>query len=128
MSSSIIFQVQSALILFLLYFGVWKRKQRSLHVKVMTTAIIWDILLVLQIELTRGAIDKASKVVTNAALLNFHVSIAVTTVILYGFIFYFGRALLKGNQSVKTKHKVLGLTALVLRTLTLITSYIIETQ
>ena len=62
----------------------------------MATAI-WDILLVLQIELMRGAIDKAMKVQVNSSLLNFHVSIAVLTVFLY---FFMGRTgyLLKKNK------------------------------
>jgi len=91
----------------------------------MSIGIIWDILLVLQIELTRGAIAKASAVVTNAWLLNFHVTIAVTTVVLYGFMVYFGRKLLKGDNSVRTKHKALGVLTITLRTLTYITSFLV---
>jgi len=123
--SAIIFQIQSTLILLLLWVGVINKKNRGLHVKLMSIGIIWDILLVLQIELTRGAIAKASKVVTNEWLLNFHVTIAVSTVVLYGFMVYFGRKLLKGDNSVRAKHKLLGIITITLRTLTYITSFLV---
>jgi fumarate reductase subunit D len=128
MNSSVIFQIQSALILLLIYFGVWKRRNRTLHVRTMITAIIWDVVLILQIELTRGAINTATKAMTNPALMNFHIAIAVTTVVLYGLLFFWGRKLLNGDQSVRKFHRIAGYTAVLLRTTTLITSYIIETQ
>jgi len=90
---------------------------------VQSVAIIWDILLILQIELTRGAIVKASKAVTNEMMLNIHVSIAVSTVILYLLMIYTGRKLIKGDQSIRPRHKALGWTTLVMRTLTFITSF-----
>jgi FlaA1/EpsC-like NDP-sugar epimerase len=126
--SSIIFQVQSTLIVLILYYGIYRRKDRVAHPKIMTFAIVWDLLLVLQIELTRGAIDRASKVVTNTALLNFHVSIAVSTVILYFILFYLGRKMVRGDLSQKKLHVGLGILCIILRTSTYITSYMIETK
>ena len=123
--SSIIFQVQSFLIVALLLFGVYNRKNKLKHMKIMKSAIIWDLILVAQIELTRSAILKASKVVTNPGILNIHVSLAVSTVLLYGVLFYTGTKLDKGNESMRKKHKVLGLTTLTVRILTLITSNLI---
>lgn len=120
-----IFQIQSTLILLLLWVGIFNRKKRNIHVKMMSVGIIWDILLVLQIELTRSAIAKASKVVTNPLLLNFHVTIAVSTVVLYGFMFYYGRKMLKGQNEVRSKHKVLGIMTITLRTMTYITSFMV---
>lgn len=125
--SSIIFQTQSTLILAILWFGVFKRKSKDLHVKLMSIGMIWDILLVLQIELTRSAIAKASKAMTNPLLLNIHVSLAVSSVILYGFMVFFGRKLLKGDQSVRAKHKTFGLITITCRSLTYITSFLIQT-
>src|SRR3989344_6201589 len=81
--STIIFQVQSFLIVALLTFGVLKRRNRRIHIRTMITAIVWDISLVLQIELSRGAINKASQAVTNPMLLNIHVTLALSTVLLY---------------------------------------------
>ncbi len=121
--STIIFQIQSTLIVILLIFGVYKRKNRQIHIKTMYTTIIWDILLVLQIELTRGAINKASKVIENPMLLNIHVSLALTTVLLYFAMLFTGNKLKKGFESIRTQHMFLGWTTLTLRLLTYITSF-----
>lgn len=125
MSSAIIFQVQSILIVSLLLYGVYHRRSRYKHIKIMKTAIIWDLLLVAQIELTRGAILKASKVYENPQILNIHVSLAVSTVLLYGVVFYTGRKLQRGDENVRKWHKGIGILTLTTRIATLITSYTI---
>ncbi len=124
--SSIIFQVQSFLIVGLLFYGVYHRKNRYKHIKTMKTAIIWDLLLVAQIELSRQAIATASKVTSNPMILNIHVSLAVTAVLLYGVMFYTGTKLKNGNEKVRKFHKPIGLLTLTVRVLTLITSNLIE--
>lgn len=123
--SSIIFQVQSIFILALLFYGLYNRKNRYKHIKLMKSAIIWDLILVVQIELTRGAIMKASKVSTNPGLLNIHVSLAVSTVLLYALVFYSGTQLSKGNESFRKRHKMIGMITLTIRVLTFITSILI---
>jgi hypothetical protein len=116
-------QMQSLCIVLLMLVGIVVRRRRDLHVKIMSTAMIWDILLILQIELSRSAILKASKAVTNPMILNIHVSIAVSTVILYGFMVYTGRALLAGKNEIRPKHRILGYTTLFMRILTFVTSF-----
>ena len=91
----------------------------------MKAAIIWDLLLVAQIELNRGAIMKASKVVSNPTILNIHVSLAVSSVLLYGIIYYTGTKLSKGDEKIRKWHKGLGIVTLTTRILTLITSNLI---
>lgn len=119
-----IMQIQSALIVALMIYGITRaKKQRSLHVRLMSTAMIWDILLILQIELSRQAILKASKALTNPLLLNIHVSIAVTTVIFYAFMVLTGRKVLAGNNALIPRHRLLGRTTMILRILTLVTSF-----
>jgi uncharacterized membrane protein YozB (DUF420 family) len=107
----------------LLIFGLIKRKNRKLHIRTMLTAIVWDILLVLQIELTRGAINKASQAIENPLLLNIHVSLALTTVLLYFAMLFTGHKLKNGFESVRTQHMILGYTTFTLRILTYITSF-----
>ena len=124
--SSVIFQVQSFLIVGLLLYGVYLRKVRFKHVKIMKLAMAWDLLLVLQIELSRGAIAKASEAITNPLLLNIHVALAVSTVVLYLPVFIYGNKLYKGEEKYRKRHKALALTALTLRILTLITSNLIR--
>lgn len=126
-TSTIIFQIQSAIILGLLYFGAFTAtKNRDRHTKIMTFAIIWDLLLVLQIELSRKAINTATKVMSNSGLMNFHIAIAVTVVVLYAFMYFYGRKILKGDNSKRKLHKMLGLLTLLLRTSTFITSFMIK--
>lgn len=123
METAQIFQIQSFLILCTQFVGVYFRKTRSVHIKVMASSIIWDILLILQIELNRGAINKASKAMNNPMLLNIHVSIAVTTVLLYFAMIYTGRKMIKGEMKIKPVHKKLGWTTLTFRILTFVTSF-----
>ena len=126
MDSSIIFQVQSTCILILMYWGVSVRRRRDLHPKIMVSAILWDLILVGQIELTRNAVAKASRMTENTALLNIHVGMAISCVLLYFALLYTGRSLLKNNSKLKKVHLFLGLTTLVLRTLVYITSFMIK--
>ena len=89
----------------------------------MSAVLIWDLLLILQIELGREAVAKAAKAMANPMLLNIHVTFAVLSVVFYVLLVFTGRKLLKGDNSIKPKHKIFGWTAFVLRTLTLITSF-----
>lgn len=85
--------------------------------------MIWDVILILQIELSRSAILKASKAVSNPMMLNIHVAIAVSTVVLYGFMVYTGRAMLAGQTHIRPKHRILGYSTFFMRVLTFITSF-----
>jgi hypothetical protein len=116
-------QIQSLCIVLLMTAGIWFRRNRQLHVKIMAVTIFWDILLILQIELSRSAILKASKAVNNELMLNIHVLIAVLTVVLYGFMIYSGRAMLSGRSQFREKHRRLGYTTYLMRILTFVTSF-----
>lgn len=116
-------QTQSLCIVLLMIAGIVVRRQRQLHVKIMSLVMIWDIILILQIELSRSAILKASAALRNPMMLNIHVGIAVSTVVLYGFMVYTGRALLSGQTQIRSKHRILGYSTLFMRVLTFITSF-----
>lgn len=123
MTTATLFQIQSFMIVLLMSWGIYLRYQRSVHIKMMLTAIVWDILLILQIELSRGAVAKASEVIKNPMILNIHVSLALSTVILYIAMIISGRKLYKGSLTIRPKHKVLGWLTYTVRILTLITSF-----
>jgi uncharacterized membrane protein YozB (DUF420 family) len=119
-------QIQSTLIVILFLYGLYlaKNHQRSKHIKVMSFAMTWDIILILQIELSRFAIEKAVKVNENSLLLNIHVSLGVSCVVLYGVVMYLGwKTMTKRPELLKT-HKKLGKIALLTRLLTYITSFL----
>ncbi len=128
MNTSVFFQLQSILIIALIFFGISKRKQKFTHMKIMKSAILWDLLLVAQIEFSRGAIAKASKMITNPALLNIHVFLAVSTIVFYFFTYYFGNKLAGGNESIRMKHKIFAGLSLIFRLSTFVTSNLIEIQ
>lgn len=119
-----IMQTQSFLIVALMIFGVRQLPNRARHVKCMSIAMIWDIILILQIELSRSAILKASKAMSNPLLLNIHVSIAVLTVVLYGFMVATGRKVLAGDRDLIARHRKLGMATLAMRVLTFATSFL----
>lgn len=127
--SQIIFQVQSILIVILMLYGVslvfGKNKNRWKHSKVMKVVIIWDIILILQIELNRGAIAKASKAMDNPSILNIHVSLAISTVLLYIIAATLGKKIMDGKEELVKKHAMLGKVTVLFRLLTLITSFLI---
>ncbi len=117
-------QAQSFCILMIMMTGIYFRKNRSRHIRIMSVAMIWDVLLILQIELSRSAILKASKALSNPLMLNIHVSIAVTTVLLYGIMIYTGRKLLRGEHAIRNKHRLFGYTTFFMRVLTFATSFL----
>lgn len=116
-------QSQSLIIVVMMIIGIVVHRRRSLHVKIMSSVIIWDILLILQVELGRKAIMKASQAMTNPALLNIHVSIAVSTVLLYIVMVITGRKVLAGHSELLPQHKRIGYITFVMRLLTFATSF-----
>lgn len=117
-------QTQSFLIVALMLYGISQHRNRQKHAKIMYAAMIWDVILILQIELSRGAIMKASKAMVNPVLLNIHVSIAVSTVVLYGFMIFLGRKVIAGDNTLLKRHKRLGQLTMVMRILTFATSFL----
>ena len=85
---SVLFHLQSFCILCVLGIGVVLRRRRRWHVPLMASAMIWDIILILQIELFRDALLKASRFLENPWLLNVHISLAVSTLVFYGASVY----------------------------------------
>ena len=123
--SAIVFQIQSTLILAILLYGVSLAKRNNKkHIRIMSLAMIWDIILILQIELNRHAVEKVISVSDNTISLYIHVFLAVTTVILYGAMTYLGRSVVAGKRHLIPLHKKLGFITLTFRILTYITSFI----
>lgn len=110
-----------------MYLGVIKllisKSNRQLHIKIMSTAMIWDVLLILQIELNRGAINKASKAVENPLILNIHVILALLSVLCYIAMTITGKKILNGKSTFLRRHRLLGRVTILLRTMTYITSF-----
>lgn len=122
---TLLFLAENLTILVLFYMAFFYRKNLKKHKRYNFMAVFWDILLILQIELARGAIDAAINHTENSSLLNFHISIAVLVVMLYPVAIISGFMQVKRNR-VLLSHRLIGRTILLLRTMVFVTSVLIK--
>lgn len=123
MTHSVALQAQSFLALALMYAGVRLRRRRRVHVPVMAVTIVFDLLIILQIEVARSAVDTAARAASNSAMLNVHVALSVLYVLLLGPVVFYGRRLLRGDGAARAVHRPLAAAAVALRTLVFATSF-----
>lgn len=96
--------------------GYFNRRHRARHITLMLAGIFIDIALVLYLQVTREAIQKALRF--DLAILNqLHIACSTAALILYFPILYFGFRLMKGDMSVRGTHQRIGTIALLFRTL-----------
>ena len=100
------------------------KKNLKLHIYMMSSAMFVDILLVVALVIFRNALGTVFSGNLNW-LLVVHILIAITTVISYGFAFYFGIQLKKGNLSFLKPMKRIDPYVLALRILTSHTSWLL---
>lgn len=113
----------STLVLALIVAGVYYKRDTRRHLRLMIAAFAIDFSLVLYIELTRHAVERA---VTHAGpLLWFHIAVSVGVLVVYVAQIQLGRRILAGFAATRTLHLQLGLTFLVLRLANYVTSYLI---
>ncbi len=113
----------STIVIGLLIIGLFLRGRPAVHPKLMITAFTLDVLLVLYIEFTRGAIEQVVGGI--GPLLWFHV--AVSTVVLFSYVgmAVLGRRLLRGELATGNLHRNLGIAFCILRSLNYVTSYLV---
>lgn len=102
----------------LLVIGYFKRRCRNTHIKFMCAGIFTDILLVLYLQLTRGAIQKALEF-SLEILKQLHIGVSTMALLLYFPILYLGYKLSQNPTDLKLRklHKRFAIPALILRTL-----------
>lgn len=113
----------STLVLLLLAAGVYFRRRPKVHMKLMCSVFVCDLLVVLYIEITRHAVEKM--VTATGALLWFHVTVSVLVLVGYVVQIVLGRRLLKGEKASKSTHMKVGITFCSLRILNYVTSFMI---
>lgn len=92
----------------ILAYGIFKRHERVLHVRVMSVAFALDLTLVIWLEFSREAVEKALALGGRdrpGPLLAVHITFAVLTIVCYLIQIYFGRKLLRGDESIRVKHR-----------------------
>jgi hypothetical protein len=125
----------SSVVLVLVGAGLYFRRRRpALHWKFMVLAFVTDVLLVLYIEATRGAVEQVATQVR--LLLWFHAGVSLAVLVLYAVLLGIGRKLLavpeawgagrpEGPGRVRRLHRNLGVTFCVLRLLNYATAFMV---
>lgn len=101
--------------------GLALRRRAKAHMALMTLAFLADLGLLLYVEFSRQAIEKALGGID--ALLGFHIAVSTGVLVLYVLQLRLGLALYRGRPAVRERHRQLGIAFVVLRLLNLVTSF-----
>jgi uncharacterized membrane protein YozB (DUF420 family) len=116
--------VISTLVLAIVAVGFWLRRRRNaVHIRLMISAFLIDLFLVLYIEFSRNAVQKV--VASSRPLVWFHAAVSVVVLVCYVVMIQLGRNVLAGNSFARKRHKMVGIVFVVLRSLNYITSYLV---
>jgi hypothetical protein len=121
-ASKLAFNVANVLIFAAIVCGVIVHARRVLHVRIMATCFVADILLVLLIEVQRHAIEQA--VTTTSNLLRFHIAVSVAALVLWVLQIIAGRQILQGKPRLR-RHRVQAWTFLACRAVNVGTAFVV---
>jgi len=111
-------------VLLLIAAGLWYRKRNPRrHLRLMISALIADVCLVLYIEASRHAVEKVATHLR--PLLWFHAGVSIGVLICYGLMIALGRPMLAGRYETRALHRGVGAAFVTLRVLNYITSYMV---
>jgi hypothetical protein len=128
----------STIVLVVLAVGIYFRRQRDLHIKLMTSAFVLDLGLVLYIELTRKAVATVAS--GSRPLVWTHAAISMTVLFLYVVQIVLGSRLLLARPALaggtgaasfadaghsRTLHRNLGIVFVVFRVLNYVTAFLL---
>lgn len=118
----------STLVLVVLAYGLWQRHQPMRHIPAMLTAFATDLVLVVYIETTRHAVEEVAHDAINPAshaLLLFHATISLMTVLLYTAMTYTGYKVFSGRRELLPVHKKLARVFIAFRVVNYVTSFMV---
>ena len=122
MDRAVISHLASWIIYTIIWIGIYNRFDKILHRKIMITAFILDVLLVLYIEIGREAVKQAFEFPDG--WLGVHIIFSLLTIVLYLLMIAVGQKLFKGNESIRGLHIKLAYTFLFVKSMNLVTSYL----
>ena len=107
----------ASLAYFLMIAGLAHRKERVVHVRLMSAAIALDLILVLVLEIQRSAVETAVGMPLGIPQ-KIHILFSLSAVLTYGPVVYLGWRRYRGKASKvqKSRHLRLGVLAFVFRT------------
>lgn len=123
--------ISTAVVLGVIY-GILVRRDVKRHVLVMKICLIADILLLVAVEIFRGAVEVALGIQAppeglNQTMLWLHIPMATLSGIYWFVQLYYGSQILKGRRELLKKHGRNGLIFLVLRIGSLVTAFLLYT-
>jgi uncharacterized membrane protein len=114
----------STLVLVIVAVAFWlRRRQNAVHVRLMISAFVIDLLLVLYIEVSRHAVHRV--VASARPLVWFHAAVSVAVLACYVAMIQLGRRLQSGSSDARKWHRTLGVAFVVLRGLNYVTSFLV---
>ncbi|QOV88119.1 hypothetical protein [Humisphaera borealis] len=115
--------IVSAIVLVLVGCGLYFRKRPAWHMRIMTSAFVMDLLLVLYIEATRHAVEKVVSQIR--MMIWIHAGISLGVLVCYVVMIWLGRRALHGNKASKETHRNLGMLFVTLRGLNYATAFMV---
>lgn len=114
----------STLVLLIIIAGMRLRKYTKVHMALMGSAFVIDLLLVLYIEFSRKAVET---VVSTSAkpIIYIHALISLTVLGCYVGMFVLGRRTLAGKPAAKAAHRNLGITFCLFRAANYATAFLL---
>lgn len=98
-------------------------RNRKWHVKLMSLVVLSDVSLVLFLAMGRNVLEKVGP--SMSGLLIFHICLAITVVVAYVLSAYWGIQLAKGNESLRSRMRIIDKIVLPTRTLVFLTALIL---
>lgn len=114
----------STLVVALIIAGVLARRRPAVHLRLMTSAFLIDLGIVIYIETTRHAIDRV--VGPAGPLIWFHASVSTLVLLAYLGQITLGRRMLAGRAASRRAHIALGLAFCLLRGTNYITAFMVS--
>lgn len=112
----------STFVIVLLVTGIFLRKRHNAwHWRLMITAFVIDVAIVLYIELTRHAVETVLSEVS--PLIWFHAAVSLAVIALYLVMFALGRKLIVGQNKLRLTHRNVAIAFCACRGINYVTSY-----
>ena len=118
----------STLVLVVLAYGLWQRHNPMRHIPAMLTAFATDLTLVVYIETSRHAVEQVASDAFHPgahALLLFHATISLITVLLYAVMTFTGFKVVTEQREYLVLHRRLAKVFIVLRLVNYVTSFMV---
>jgi hypothetical protein len=118
------FDVANVVIFVAILVGVALRRRRVAHVRTMVACFVADVLMVLVIEIQRGAVKQTIEQATTLSkgLLSFHIAVSVAALALWVVQLQSGRGLLRGAP-LRTRHRLAAAAFLFFRLTNVVTAF-----